>query len=127
MSFKIKRVHHIKLTVSDLKKSELFYSKLPGFKKVADHDGFVMFFNGYFYLGLTDHKGKHSKDRFDEFRTGLDHISFEVSSKEDLNEAVKFFDSENIPHGDIEKLTNDTHILVFRDPDNIQLELSFKN
>jgi glyoxylase I family protein len=123
---KIKGIHHIELTVSDLEKSREFYSKLPGFKVVASYPGFVMFFCRNFYLGLTDHKGKATKEKFDEFRTGLDHLSFDVSEKNDLDEAIRFFDFEGIKHGNIEKLSNSTHTLVFRDPDNIQLELAYK-
>jgi len=123
---KIQGIHHIELTVSNLEKSREFYSKLPGLKAVATHPGFVMFFCRNFYLGLTDHKEKSSKDKFDEFRTGLDHISFEVSSKVDLDEVVELFDRERIEHGKIEKLSNDVLVLAFRDPDNIQLELAYK-
>ena|SRR3990167_10716915 len=122
----IKAIHHIKLTVIDLKRSTNFYKKLPGFEVVADYPGFVMFCNGYFYLGLTDHKGKVKNDRFSEFSVGLDHVSFEAESLEDLKEALKYFEKENIKHGEIEKLSNNLYILAFRDPDNIQLELCWK-
>lgn len=122
----IKGIHHIKLTVTDLGKSRKFYQKLPGFKIVAKHPGFIMFFNGHFYLGLTDHKGKVNKGRFNEFNVGMDHVSFEVESRKDLDGALIFFDKEKIKHGEIEKLSNDLYVLAFRDPDNIQLELSWK-
>lgn len=126
MSINIKGIHHIELTVSDLEKSKVFYSKLPGFKIVASYPNFVMFFCNSFYLGLTDHKNKAVDDKFNEFRTGLDHLSFEVSSRQDLDEAIIFFDSEGMNHGKIEKLSNNTYTLTFRDPDNIQLEFAFK-
>jgi hypothetical protein len=51
---------------------------------------------------------------------GLDHVSFEVKSKEDLEEAVKIYG------GKIKKLSNGLCVLAFRDPDNIQLELCWK-
>jgi len=122
----IKGIHHIELTVSNLEKSKDFYRKILGFKVVAEYPNFVMFFNKNFYLGLTDHKSKSAKDKFNEFRTGLDHISFEVPSKNDLEKAIKFFDLEKIDHGKIEKLSNNVLVLAFRDPDNIQLELAYK-
>jgi len=122
----ILNIHHIELTVSDLKKSISFYSKLPGFKIVAKYSNFVMFFNDHFYLGITDHEGKTEKGKFSEFNLGLDHVSFEVESKNDLEEALKFFDKENIKHGEIKKLSNNLYVLAFRDPDNIQLELCWK-
>ena len=125
--FTIKNIHHIKLTVSDLARSLEFYSQFPGFKLVADKPHFKMFYNGHFYLGLHDHEGNQKEKRFDEKNVGMDHLSFAVSSQEDLNSAIKFFDEHNIPHGEIETLSNGTHILSFRDPDNIQLELAFRS
>lgn len=121
MSFKIKSIHHIKLTVKDLVISKKFYESLPGFKCVAEHPDFIMFSVGNFYLGLTTHH--KSKEVFDETVTGLDHVSFLV---ENLDQAVKFLDENNIPHGEIKKLSNNLSVLAFRDPDNIQLELSYK-
>lgn len=123
---KIKGVHHIKLTVSNLVRSKNFYQKLPGFRIVANYPNFIMFFNGYFYLGLTDHEGKIDQSAFSEFNAGLDHASFEVDSKQDLDDAVKFFDKEGIIHGRIRKLSNGLRVLTFRDPDNIQLELCWR-
>ena len=126
MKFNILGIHHLKLTVSNLERSKRFYQKFPVFKIVAEYPGFVMFFNGHFYLGLTDHKGKVKKSRFSEFEAGLDHVSFTVESKNDLLDAIKFFDKEKIPHGKIERLSNNLNVLAFRDPDNIQLELSWR-
>lgn len=119
-------MHHIELTISDLKKSTDFYSKLPGFKIVARHPNFIMFFNGNFYLGLTDHKDNLKEDKFDETNVGLDHVSFLVKNRQDLDEAVRFFNREEIEHGEIKKLSNNLYVLAFRDPDNIQLELCWK-
>ncbi len=113
-------IHHIELTVKDLKRSREFYGIFPGFKKVAEYPNFVMFFNGHFYLGLTDHKQKQTTSKFSETNVGLDHVSFQVQSKEDLEEALKIYG------GEIKKLSNDLYVLAFRDPDNIQLELCWK-
>ncbi|MBI4058250.1 VOC family protein, partial [Candidatus Gottesmanbacteria bacterium] len=114
-------------TVSDLEKSKIFYTKLPGFKVVAQHPNFIMLYNGFIYLGLTDHENKQLEKRFDEKNVGLDHVSFEVASRTDLFEASKFFKKENIDHGEIQQLSNGLFVLAFRDPDNIQLELSWRN
>lgn len=54
---------------------------------------------------------------------GIHHIKLTVT---DLEKSRKFFDKEDIKHGEIEKLSNDLYVLAFRDPDNIQLELSWK-
>lgn len=125
--FTITRIHHIKLTVMDLQKSKIFYSKLPGFKIVADYKNFIMFYTGSFYVGITDHDGKLQQQKFNEKNVGLDHISFQVKLREDLDKAVIFFDQEGISHGEIKKLSNNLYVMAFRDPDNIQLELTYKD
>jgi glyoxylase I family protein len=54
-------------------------------------------------LGLTQHQ--HSpREAFDETRVGLEHLAFAISSRAELDGAA---------------------VLVFRDPDYIQLELFF--
>jgi catechol 2,3-dioxygenase-like lactoylglutathione lyase family enzyme len=64
-------------------------------------------------------------DQFDENRVGLDHISFSVGSRDDLERAVRAFDGRGIPHGEIKDLGGlGILVLAFRDPDNIQLELT---
>lgn len=113
-------IHHIELTVKNLEVSRKFYEKLPGLKVVAQYPNFCMLFNGHFYLGLTDHKGKQTTESFKETNVGLDHVSFEVKSKDDLDEAKIIYG------GEIKKLSNDLFVLAFRDPDNIQLELCWK-
>ncbi len=124
---KIVGIHHIKLTVKNLAKSQEFYSKLPGFELVASHPNFVMFqVSKKFYLGLTDHNQKLKDTVFSEFNVGMDHVSFELSSIEDLDEVTNFLDQEKIAHGELEKLSNDSYVLAFRDPDNIQLEFCYK-
>ncbi len=119
-------IHHIELTVKNLEISRKFYEKLLGFKVVAEYPNFVMFFKGSIYLGLTDHKEKQTNEKFQETNIGLDHVSFLVQSRQDLDEAIVFFDKENINHGEIRKLSNDLFVLAFRDPDNIQLELCWQ-
>jgi catechol 2,3-dioxygenase-like lactoylglutathione lyase family enzyme len=64
-------------------------------------------------------------DRFDEDRVGLDHLSFSVAGRADLDAAVRLLDERGVPHGEIRKLDGfGIHVLPFRDPDNIQIELT---
>ncbi len=126
MNFNIKDIHHIELTVRDLNISRNFYESVLDFKCVAKYDDFNMLTRGNFYLGLTTHRNVE-KSTFDEKVTGLDHISFGVSSNHDLDSALSFFNKNDISHGEIEKLSNGILVLAFRDPDNIQLELCFKD
>jgi len=126
MSFDIVGIHHIELTVTDLERSKQFYAKFPKFKVVAEYTNFIMFYTGKFYLGLTDHKGKTVTSKFNELAIGLDHLAFEVASLVALNKAAELLEELKISHSKINVLSNGTHILTFRDPDNIQLEFAYK-
>ena len=65
-------------------------------------------------------------DRFDENRVGLDHLSFAAESRAELERAVRIFDERGVSHGEITDLGEGFGIciLMFRDPDNVQLELT---
>jgi hypothetical protein len=51
---------------------------------------------------------------------------FEVSSRAALDDAVRVLDRHGVPHSEIRDLGEafGICILIFRDPDNVQLELS---
>lgn len=61
-------------------------------------------------------------DRFDEDRVGLDHLSFVVASRAELDEAAALLDEQGVPHAGVKDIGSG-YILEFRDPDNIALEL----
>ena len=118
-------VHHIALRITQLGRSIEFYKELFGFQVVVQLPDVTILSNGALILGLRD-QNPQSDDRFDEFRVGLDHVSFTVGSRADLDRAVRILDQWGVPHGEIEDLGSDfgLYVLAFRDPDNIQLELS---
>jgi glyoxylase I family protein len=64
-----------------------------------------------------------ANDRFDEDRTGLDHLAFRVDSKPELDSAAAHLDDLGVPHEPIKDI-GIAYVLEFRDPDNIALELS---
>jgi glyoxylase I family protein len=119
-------VHHVALRVTQLDRSIAFYQNLFGFQVVAALPDVTLLSNGTLLLGLRGQTQDESGDRFDEFRVGLDHISFAVASREDLDHAVRSLDQRDVPHGEIEDLGSDfgLYVLALRDPDNIQLELT---
>ena len=61
-------------------------------------------------------------DRFDEDRTGLDHLAFPLASKSELDDAARQLDELGVAHEPIKDI-GVMYILEFRDPDNIALEL----
>lgn len=122
-------LHHVVLTVSDLDRSLEFYSGLLGFQKVGELPRRVLISNGSILLGLglpPDPSVDPSGDRFDENRIGVDHISFNVDSPALLEDAARVLDHRGVPRGEIKDLSEAVgiYVLAFRDPDNIQLELT---
>ena len=122
-------VHHFRLTVTDVARSVAFYTGLLGFTKVMDLNPGAFLTNGSIGLGIgsfPDPARAAKGDRFSENRVGLDHMSFAVPSRSDLEQAVRLLDARGVPHSEIRDLGESfgITILIFRDPDNIQLELS---
>jgi glyoxylase I family protein len=131
-------IHHLRLTVTDIDRSRAFYTGLLGFNVAAEapasadpmHDpsypvlwGGVVMAKGNYLLGLRPVAAKN--DRFDEDRVGLDHLSFNVESRAALDEAIRLLDQNHVPHGEPRELTSfGICVMSFRDPDNIQLELT---
>lgn len=64
-------------------------------------------------------------DRFDPDRVGLDHLSFGVASREDLEQAGRLLEENGVKHGEIASLPSfGIDVLAFEDPDGVQLELT---
>ena len=128
---------HVRITVTDIARSKAFYDDLFGWPKAIDSSASVdepgvtedpeQFYGGVVYqtpqgtlFGLRPVGG----ETFDSTKTGLDHVSFTVDSRDDLESALKAFDEAGIVHGEIIDLTDaGLAILSFQDPDDINLEL----
>jgi glyoxylase I family protein len=122
---------HVALTVTDLAVSVPWYERLLGLKPVLDEDTgsyhhTVYLLPGGMILGLHQHRQPHpgagGPDRFDEHRVGLDHLSFGVANRAELQVWPARLEELGIRHGEIV----DAHYgsgLSFRDPDNIALEI----
>lgn len=122
-------IHHLRLTVSDVARSQAFYTEVLGFQHVMDLPAGVFLSNSAVGLGLGPSPAPDrapADDRFDEARIGIDHLSFSVSSREELERSKRLLDERGVPHGEITDLGDvfSMYILAFRDPDNIQLELT---
>ena len=62
---------------------------------------------------------------FDSEHTGLDHVSFAVDSRAELEKAVAGLEEAGIEHGEINDLPDaGLAILSFQDPDDINIELT---
>lgn len=121
-------LQHVAITVSDLDRSTEWYNRLLGAEPVLveDEEGgefrhVVYALDGGTLFGLHTHMGKESKDRADERRTGLDHVSFGLSGTAELEQWRDKLDELGIAHGGIKKAHYGSGV-SFRDPDNIALE-----
>jgi glyoxylase I family protein len=122
-------VHHLALTVTDVRRSVEFYTNLLGFQALMEYGSRVLLANGSMVLAITpppDASQAPANDRFNENRVGLDHLSFNVGSKADLENAMRLFDERGVSHGEIKDLgpAVPVYVLALRDPDNIQIELT---
>jgi glyoxylase I family protein len=122
-------VHHLALTVSNVGRSRQFYTEVLGFQQIMEFGPRALLSNGTVVLALTppaDPAQAIANDQFNENRLGLDHLSFGVSSRADLEAAVRLFDEQGVDHGEIKDLGPHLplYVLAFRDPDNIQIELT---
>jgi len=118
---------HVALTVRDLSVSAPWYQELIGTAPVLDEDtdgGFhhvVWSLENGTLLGIHQHGGPGPDERFDEHRTGLDHVAFGCPSRVDLEGWAERLDTIWVAHSGIV----DAHYgsgLSFRDPDGIALE-----
>lgn len=121
-------VHHIRLIVTDPVRSRDFYTSLLNFQVAAElPPGFVLS-NGNMLLGITpawDGSKALANDRFSPNRVGLDHLSFSVANRAELEKAAALFDQHGVEHGEVRDLPPfGIIILSFSDPDGIQLELT---
>ena len=132
-------VHHLRLTVTDVERSRAFYTELLGFQIAMDapppaddphhdlatdllQDGIVMV-NGDLLLGLRPVDAERASDRFDPFRCGLDHLSFAVAGRAELEAALQAFEERGVEHSDITDLPPfGIAVLPFKDPDGVALE-----
>lgn len=127
---------HVRLTVTDIARSRAFYDAVFGFEVAFEAPGedadeatreqLWFLFGGVIYrfggglFGLRP--AAPAGDVHDEDRVGLDHVSFTVADRSALADAVAVLDGLGVAHGGV-KDVGVGHILEFRDPDNVALEL----
>ena len=132
------RLHHLALTVRDLDASVEWYSRVFGLQQLMDvpHPGGLgrVLVSADQQLAFVLHRhDANSGELFLETRTGLDHPGLVVGSRDDLvawqahlaAQGVEPSDAADRPRTQ-SPIADEPYgsVLVFRDPDNIQLELS---
>jgi len=125
-------LHHLGLTVRDAEASAAWYERVLGFRRSdafeapdgARRKVFLLHDGLGIRLGLTQHAAGDGGP-FDETRTGLDHLAFGVASRAELDGWAGRLDELGVPRSALAPANTmpGAAVLVFRDPDNIQLEL----
>jgi glyoxylase I family protein len=130
-------VHHVALTVTDLDASVRWYEEVFAVKHVLDapHEGGTARILSDPEMSLMFAIHRHDTNQsepFTETRTGLDHVGFMVPAREDLERWQEHLERNGVVRADqadtplTQSPISDQpygSVLVFRDPDNIQLEL----
>jgi glyoxylase I family protein len=130
---------HVRLTVTDIRRSKAFYSRLLGMPPGRDfsdqvddptvrddpwrtYGGCSFTFHGQ-TLGLRP--VAPAGDTFDPGRVGLDHLSLRVGSVDELYAAAERLTAAGVEHGEVTDLPPfGLVILSLQDPDGINLELA---
>lgn len=123
-------ISHIDLAVVDLDRSEAFYTDLLGMSRVLegrndDHafaSRYLVHADSLTIIGLVRHDA--TEGTFDERHVGLDHLSFNVASRQELDAWLALLDERAVPHSGISE-SELWDVLVLRDPDNIQIEFFY--
>jgi catechol 2,3-dioxygenase-like lactoylglutathione lyase family enzyme len=122
----IPAITHVAITVSDLGRSEAWYTRLLGVEPVLDEDTgpfrHIVYAVGGTLLGLHGFPDLATAEQFDERRPGLDHIAFGCADRQELETWATRLDELGIAHGEIKDAGYGSG-LSFRDPDNVALEL----
>ncbi|MDM5223570.1 VOC family protein [Peribacillus sp. NJ11] len=124
---KVKKIHHVAIICSDYEKSKNFYVNILGCDIVqetyrAERKSYKLdlMVGGEYQLELFSFPESPNRLSYPEAK-GLRHLAFEV---EDINQAVKDLEKENIPVEPIrvDELTG-KRFTFFCDPDDLPLEI----
>lgn len=120
-------ISHLDLSVSDAEASAGWYQRVLGLERLrrSDFPGRTMIVLLHrpsgLIIGLNHHQDMPG-GRFDERRCGLDHVGFAVPRRADLDVWQARLAELGVEHSPVADVDSGA-ALVFRDPDNIQLEM----
>jgi glyoxylase I family protein len=129
--------HHFSPTVTNVDASAAWYQRVLGLERIPgefphygnEEAGYAVVladFNAGIIIVPEHHKTNDGRP-FDETRTGLDHIAISVPRRSDLQSWEEWLGSLAVSHSGVTDIDGvlKYSALVFRDPDNIQLELFY--
>jgi glyoxylase I family protein len=121
----VQGVGHIALTVTDVKRSADFYTRLFDAETLfSGEDQFgqlTICASPAVMFGLRRHQSNGDGDRFDPARVGLDHFGFHVADRQQLEAWRARLDEQGVTNSGIVEDEFGLHLNA-KDPDNIALE-----
>lgn len=120
-------VAHVAITVTDLARSKDWYGKVLGWVPVMEGEASGVKFSvgalpdGGPWLGLREYDGQEDRS-FDPTRVGLDHLAFAADSADELTDWERRFTEQDVVFTPTQ-VTPYGHVLNFKDPDDIALEI----
>ena len=122
----LKGFSHVDLTVSDRERAAAWWQEVMGFTVVSrwrgdSFDVITLMHPSGLVVSVMTHDVPES-GAFDERRIGLDHLAFQVADRDELQRWVAHLEAKGVTQSGIAEMSYGP-TLVFRDPDNIQLEL----
>lgn len=121
-------ISHLELSVTNAEKSAAWYADVLGLKRLrrSESENYVVEMLLHpptgMVVGLLQHNSPAS-DRFDEKQPGLDHVGFAVAERAELDQWQQRLADLGVEHSPVtDSASGSGTALVFRDPDNIQLE-----
>ncbi|MBW0017898.1 MAG: VOC family protein [Mycobacterium sp.] len=118
-------ISHIDLTVSDCERAAVWWQDVMGFTLVNHFRGESWDVKSLIHpTGATVSVMTHdapADGAFDERRVGLDHLAFRVADRDELERWVRHLDAHGVTHSGVIDIGFGATV-VFRDPDNMQLE-----
>ncbi|TVT61763.1 glyoxalase [Amycolatopsis rhizosphaerae] len=125
-------VHHLALAVTDVDRSVPWYERVLELKEVARREDPSTGLRKVLLRDRTDtfsvmlvQRPETERVAFDRRHTGLDHLAFKVDSHFELQEWEQRLAEYGVTHRPItaSRTLPGSSVLVFHDPDGIQLEV----
>ncbi len=116
---------HLGLRVTNLARAKRFYVDTLGCQLVREIDGAVLVnVYGMLFALYGDDSQSSSKDHFDPFRVGLDHLALAIEDSSILEDLKRELDAAGVRNNGVEE-DPETHskYISFYDPDGIAWEL----
>lgn len=127
----INGIAHVILTVSNLKRSRTFYSKLLpllGMQAVMDSAEMYYCVGGRTAIGIRECDAAHKADSFVQQRVGLHHVCFRARERKDvdqLHERLWDMGARIVRAPREDSWAPGYYSVLFEDPDGIRLEVNY--